>query len=152
MGISYILLLHDLFNQASTSVSTNILHQLCGSQAFRWISVMCSKNFVLCHSPFLTLSCFFFSSVPDDQSLRMYRAEANWGLMRFSDALMDLDYLCCLRPSWAEVRERAALDKHITFCFYNVFFWHSTKKSVVLPQVIPNLKLSFHFSSPLCKL
>ncbi|GLD61975.1 LON peptidase N-terminal domain and RING finger protein 1-like protein [Lates japonicus] len=40
--------------------------------------------------------------VPDDQSLRMYRAEANWGLMRFSDALMDLDYLCCLRPNWAE--------------------------------------------------
>ncbi|XP_031158371.1 LON peptidase N-terminal domain and RING finger protein 1 isoform X1 [Sander lucioperca] len=40
--------------------------------------------------------------VPDDQSLKVYRAEANWGLMRFSDALTDLDYLCCLRPSWTE--------------------------------------------------
>lgn len=42
------------------------------------------------------------NSVPDDQSLKMFRAEANWGLMRFSDALTDLDYLCCLRPSWTE--------------------------------------------------
>ncbi|KAL7394980.1 hypothetical protein ABVT39_008145 [Epinephelus coioides] len=40
--------------------------------------------------------------VPDDQSLKLYRAEANWGLMRFSDALTDLDYLCCLRPNWTE--------------------------------------------------
>ncbi|XP_042349018.1 LON peptidase N-terminal domain and RING finger protein 1 [Plectropomus leopardus] len=39
---------------------------------------------------------------PDDQSLKLYRAEANWGLMRFSDALTDLDYLCCLRPNWTE--------------------------------------------------
>uniref|UniRef100_A0A3Q0S534 LON peptidase N-terminal domain and ring finger 4 n=1 Tax=Amphilophus citrinellus TaxID=61819 RepID=A0A3Q0S534_AMPCI len=42
------------------------------------------------------------NAVPDDQSLKMFRAEANWGLMRFSDALTDLDYLCCLRPSWTE--------------------------------------------------
>ncbi|XP_047441434.1 LON peptidase N-terminal domain and RING finger protein 1 [Mugil cephalus] len=40
--------------------------------------------------------------VPDDQSLKVYRADANSGLMRFSDALTDLDYLCCLRPSWTE--------------------------------------------------
>ncbi|KAK5865077.1 hypothetical protein PBY51_016269 [Eleginops maclovinus] len=40
--------------------------------------------------------------VPHDQSLKMDRAEANWGLMRFSDALKDLDYLCCLRPNWTE--------------------------------------------------
>ncbi|XP_035505465.2 LON peptidase N-terminal domain and RING finger protein 1 [Scophthalmus maximus] len=41
-------------------------------------------------------------TVPDDQSLKLYRAEANWGLMRFSEALTDLDYLCCLRPNWTE--------------------------------------------------
>uniref|UniRef100_A0A3Q1H1S7 LON peptidase N-terminal domain and ring finger 1 n=1 Tax=Anabas testudineus TaxID=64144 RepID=A0A3Q1H1S7_ANATE len=40
--------------------------------------------------------------VSDDQSWKSYRAEANSGLMRFSDALKDLDYLCCLRPSWTE--------------------------------------------------
>ncbi|KAM9850367.1 LON peptidase N-terminal domain and RING finger protein 1 [Aulostomus maculatus] len=40
--------------------------------------------------------------VPNDQSLKLYRAEANCGLMRFSDALTDLDYLCCLRPIWTE--------------------------------------------------
>ncbi|XP_010766689.1 LON peptidase N-terminal domain and RING finger protein 1 isoform X1 [Notothenia coriiceps] len=40
--------------------------------------------------------------VPHDQSLKVYRAEANWGLMHFSDALTDLDYLCCLRPNWTE--------------------------------------------------
>lgn len=38
--------------------------------------------------------------VPDDQSLRVYRAEANCGLMHFPEALTDLDYLCCLRPNW----------------------------------------------------
>ncbi|XP_068447707.1 LON peptidase N-terminal domain and RING finger protein 1 [Clinocottus analis] len=41
-------------------------------------------------------------SVPNDQSLKLCRAEANWGLMRFSDALTDLDNLCCLRPNWTE--------------------------------------------------
>lgn len=40
--------------------------------------------------------------VPDDHSLKVYRAEANWGLTRHSDALMDLDNLCCLRPTWTE--------------------------------------------------
>ncbi|KAL6117925.1 uncharacterized protein ACO6RY_15619 [Pungitius sinensis] len=40
--------------------------------------------------------------VPNDQSLKLYRAEANGGLMRFSDALTDLDDLCCLRPNWTE--------------------------------------------------
>ncbi|XP_040031526.2 LON peptidase N-terminal domain and RING finger protein 1 isoform X2 [Gasterosteus aculeatus] len=39
---------------------------------------------------------------PNDQSLKLYRAEANGGLMRFSDALTDLDDLCCLRPNWTE--------------------------------------------------
>uniref|UniRef100_A0A665U6B2 LON peptidase N-terminal domain and RING finger protein 1-like n=1 Tax=Echeneis naucrates TaxID=173247 RepID=A0A665U6B2_ECHNA len=40
--------------------------------------------------------------VPDDLSLKVYRAEAHWGLLHFSDALTDLDYLCCLRPNWTE--------------------------------------------------
>ncbi|XP_041846136.1 LON peptidase N-terminal domain and RING finger protein 1 [Melanotaenia boesemani] len=40
--------------------------------------------------------------VPLDQSLKLCRAEANLGLLRFSDALTDLDYLCCLHPSWTE--------------------------------------------------
>ncbi|KAF6738074.1 LON peptidase N-terminal domain and RING finger protein 1 [Oryzias melastigma] len=39
---------------------------------------------------------------PDVQSFRLYRVEANWGLQRFSDALTDLDYLCCLHPNWTE--------------------------------------------------
>ncbi|XP_030001057.1 LON peptidase N-terminal domain and RING finger protein 1 [Sphaeramia orbicularis] len=39
---------------------------------------------------------------PDDLSLKVYRAEANLGLRRFSEALTDLDYLCCLRPNWTE--------------------------------------------------
>uniref|UniRef100_A0A3Q4B453 Uncharacterized protein n=1 Tax=Mola mola TaxID=94237 RepID=A0A3Q4B453_MOLML len=40
--------------------------------------------------------------VPDDHSLKLYRAEANWAMMHFSEALTDLDYLCCLRPDWIE--------------------------------------------------
>ncbi|KAM9741289.1 LON peptidase N-terminal domain and RING finger protein 1 [Menidia menidia] len=40
--------------------------------------------------------------VPNDRSLKMYRAEANLRLSRFADALTDLDYLCCLHPSWTE--------------------------------------------------
>ncbi|XP_027864754.1 LON peptidase N-terminal domain and RING finger protein 1 [Xiphophorus couchianus] len=40
--------------------------------------------------------------VPDNQSLKLFRAEANLGLLRFSDALTDLDYLCCLQPNWTE--------------------------------------------------
>ncbi|XP_051913906.1 LON peptidase N-terminal domain and RING finger protein 1 isoform X2 [Hippocampus zosterae] len=40
--------------------------------------------------------------VPEDPSLKLYRVEANCGLLRFSDALADLDYLCCLRPLWTE--------------------------------------------------
>lgn len=40
--------------------------------------------------------------VPDDLSLKLYRAEANMGLMHFPDALTDLNYLCCLRPNWTE--------------------------------------------------
>ncbi|KAM4621258.1 LON peptidase N-terminal domain and RING finger protein 1 [Polymixia lowei] len=39
---------------------------------------------------------------PDDLSLKLYRAEANMGLMCFSEALTDLDHLCCLRPNWTE--------------------------------------------------
>uniref|UniRef100_A0A8C5DX56 LON peptidase N-terminal domain and ring finger 1 n=1 Tax=Gouania willdenowi TaxID=441366 RepID=A0A8C5DX56_GOUWI len=38
----------------------------------------------------------------DDQSLKLYRAKANCGLRRFTDALTDLDILCCLRPNWTE--------------------------------------------------
>lgn len=40
--------------------------------------------------------------VPADLSLRLYRAEANLGLMHLPDALTDLDYLSCLRPNWIE--------------------------------------------------
>nr|XP_061783505.1 LON peptidase N-terminal domain and RING finger protein 1-like [Nerophis lumbriciformis] len=40
--------------------------------------------------------------VPNNLSLKLYRAEANCGLLSFSDALTDLDYLCCLRPNWTE--------------------------------------------------
>ncbi|XP_068596511.1 LON peptidase N-terminal domain and RING finger protein 1 [Brachionichthys hirsutus] len=41
-------------------------------------------------------------SVPDDPSLTALRVEANCGLMRSSEALADLSYLCCLRPNWPE--------------------------------------------------
>ncbi|XP_058253137.1 LON peptidase N-terminal domain and RING finger protein 1 isoform X2 [Hemibagrus wyckioides] len=40
--------------------------------------------------------------VPDDLSLKAWRAEANTGLRNFSEALRDLEDLCCARPSWAE--------------------------------------------------
>ncbi|XP_077466610.1 LON peptidase N-terminal domain and RING finger protein 1-like [Stigmatopora argus] len=40
--------------------------------------------------------------VPEDPSLKLYRAEACCGLLLFSDALADLDYLCSLRPLWTE--------------------------------------------------
>ncbi|XP_063046733.1 LON peptidase N-terminal domain and RING finger protein 1 isoform X2 [Engraulis encrasicolus] len=39
---------------------------------------------------------------PDDVSLKVWHAEANLGLRRFSDALRDLDELCGARPSWTE--------------------------------------------------
>ncbi|XP_072295916.1 LON peptidase N-terminal domain and RING finger protein 1 [Eucyclogobius newberryi] len=42
------------------------------------------------------------SMVPEDLSLKLYRAEANLGLLRLPDSLADLDYLCCLRPNWTE--------------------------------------------------
>lgn len=58
------------------------------------------------------------SSVPNDQSLKLYRAEANLGLLRFSDALMDLDYLCCLHPNWTEVSEGQVLDTLGCLLFY----------------------------------
>ncbi|KAM9470574.1 LON peptidase N-terminal domain and RING finger protein 1 isoform 3-T3 [Clarias gariepinus] len=35
-------------------------------------------------------------------SLKAWRAEANMGLRRFSEALCDLEDLCCARPNWAE--------------------------------------------------
>ncbi|XP_056129310.1 LON peptidase N-terminal domain and RING finger protein 1 [Lampris incognitus] len=35
-------------------------------------------------------------------SLKVYSVEANLGLMRFADALTDLDHLCCLQPTWTE--------------------------------------------------
>ncbi|KAJ0050033.1 hypothetical protein NL108_011856 [Boleophthalmus pectinirostris] len=41
-------------------------------------------------------------SVPEDLSLKLYRADANMGLLHLPDALTDLDYLCCLRPNWTE--------------------------------------------------
>lgn len=36
-------------------------------------------------------------------SLKAWRAEANMGLQCFSEALRDLEDLCCARPNWAEV-------------------------------------------------
>ncbi|XP_053362460.1 LON peptidase N-terminal domain and RING finger protein 1 isoform X2 [Clarias gariepinus] len=41
-------------------------------------------------------------TAPDDMSLKAWRAEANMGLRRFSEALCDLEDLCCARPNWAE--------------------------------------------------
>lgn len=41
-------------------------------------------------------------NAPDDVSLKVWRAEACMGLRRFSDALRDLDDLCCVRPNWTE--------------------------------------------------
>ncbi|XP_055783559.1 LON peptidase N-terminal domain and RING finger protein 1-like isoform X2 [Salvelinus fontinalis] len=39
---------------------------------------------------------------PDDVSLKVWRAEANMGLRLFSDALRDLEDLCCVHPNWTE--------------------------------------------------
>lgn len=66
--------------------------------------------FLTLSSVFWVFVVFFVCLVPDDPSLKMYRAEANWAMMRFSDALTDLDYLCCLRPNWTEVRDACSLD------------------------------------------
>lgn len=41
---------------------------------------------------------------PGDVSLKVWRAEASMGLRLFSDALRDLEDLCCIRPKWTEVR------------------------------------------------
>lgn len=98
--------------------------------------VMWACYYLMCFSSFECLDCFnfgHFSSkaphtiiphlshlfslplVPDDQSLKVFRAEANLGLRRFSDALTDLDYLCCLRPSWTEVRRSGASQTQCAF-------------------------------------
>lgn len=82
-----------------------------------------------------SLLAFFISSVPDDQSLKVYRAEANWGMMRFSDALTDLDYLCCLRPNWTEVRDGQI--RHVLFC---------TAQTNLLRSSINNTKFKAAFS------
>ncbi|XP_014054373.2 LON peptidase N-terminal domain and RING finger protein 1 isoform X2 [Salmo salar] len=39
---------------------------------------------------------------PGDVSLKVWRAEASMGLRLFSDALRDLEDLCCVRPNWTE--------------------------------------------------
>uniref|UniRef100_A0A8C7JCG7 LON peptidase N-terminal domain and ring finger 4 n=1 Tax=Oncorhynchus kisutch TaxID=8019 RepID=A0A8C7JCG7_ONCKI len=39
---------------------------------------------------------------PGDVSLKVWRAEANMGLRLFSDALRDLEDLCCVHPNWTE--------------------------------------------------
>ncbi|XP_014068350.1 LON peptidase N-terminal domain and RING finger protein 1 [Salmo salar] len=39
---------------------------------------------------------------PGDVSLKVWRAEASMGLRLFSDALRDLEDLCCIRPKWTE--------------------------------------------------
>lgn len=62
------------------------------------------KTVCCCRFPHFCSSALFFS-VPHDQSLRLYRVEANWALRHFSDTLTDLDYLCGLRPNWTEVRD-----------------------------------------------
>lgn len=75
------------------------------------LNVCIYRNVSFSYSLFCFLVGFFFVClVPDDQSLKVYRAEANWAMMRFSDALTDLDYLCCLRPNWTEVRDACGLD------------------------------------------
>lgn len=97
----------------------------------------------MCVNVFLLLSfcscCCFASLVPDDQSLKVYRAEANFGMMRFSDALSDLDYLCRLRPNWTEVRETGialiAFAKHLCLAFI-VFFFFCTAQTNLLKSSI----------------
>lgn len=65
----------------------------------------------------------------------MYRAEANLGLTRFPDVLTDLDYLCCLRPDWTEVRETTAYStvsaqkKHIFWHLWSLTDKHKTDSS-----------------------
>lgn len=83
-----------------------------------------AKHANLCLFIFLT-SAFCFL-VPHDQSLRLYRVEANLALRHFSDALADLDYLCGFRPNWTEVRHVCSPGKTslVTFplqayCQYN---------------------------------
>ncbi|XP_070960095.1 LON peptidase N-terminal domain and RING finger protein 1-like isoform X2 [Oncorhynchus clarkii lewisi] len=39
---------------------------------------------------------------PGDVSLKVWRAEANMGLRLFSDALRDLEDLCCVHSNWTE--------------------------------------------------
>lgn len=74
---------------------------------------------------------FSLPLVPDDQSLKVFRAEANLGLRRFSDALTDLDYLCCLRPSWTEVRTERSQPDAVCLCCLCGSFVRTTSWSVV---------------------
>lgn len=95
---------------------------------------------------------FFFFLAPDDLSLRVYRAEANLAMMHYSDALTDLDYLCCLRPNWTEVRHACCLDsqgKSRSAAIYIVLLW--TVVTYLLKSSLPNFELPFSFSLPQSK-
>lgn len=74
---------------------------------------------------------FSLPLVPDDQSLKVFRAEANLGLRRFSDALTDLDYLCCLRPSWTEVRTERSQPDAVCLCCLCGSFVRTTKADLL---------------------
>lgn len=50
---------------------------------------------------------------PGDVSLKVWRAEASMGLRLFSDALRDLEDLCCVRPNWTEVRSTMLLECYV---------------------------------------
>lgn len=78
--------------------------------------------------------CFL---VPHDQSLRLYRVEANWALRHFSDALADLDYLCGFRPNWTEVRHVscAVLAKHVS----SHFLCRHTANTITLQHTVHSI-------------
>ncbi len=73
------------------------------------------------------------STAPEDVSLKVWRAEACMGLRRFSDALRDLDDLCCVRPNWTEVRAIFADYLHI-------------RKILLFRNSVNNININFTFA------
>ena len=104
----------SLILTAAQAISCRLLH-VCVRARGRMCDWDSLQQVIHCPESFsLSLSrCFWMFLVPDDRSLKMYRAEANSRLLRFSDALTDLDYLCCLHPSWTEVRNLFNSDRSI---------------------------------------
>lgn len=82
-------------------VLTSVTQCACGHLLFFCQLKRSQQNFLIV-VPFLF--CLPFSKAPDNMSLKAWRAEANMGLRRFSEALCDLEDLCCARPQWAEVK------------------------------------------------